>query len=479
MSDRYATFTRSIVGRRLATSAGLPQPLVLNRWKENAPAIAGPILVTAGATAEDAPAIDPSKLVAAGVVGQIVDGASADLQVAAGDLAGEAVRKATDKQALGVWGATSRPVGGIVVDATAITSSEQLAGIYRALHGTAKTVRSSGRILVIGLDPDLVKDPSTRLAQRALEGFVRSLGKEIGKGRTVNLILLAPGAETAMESSVRFFLSARSAYVSGQVVRIGKPAAGQLAPADWSKPLAGKVALVTGAARGIGKSIAETLHRDGAIVVGLDIPPLADDLNATLKPLGGDAITLDVTADDAPEELSKQIKALHGRVDIVVHNAGITQDRTLARMKPERWDKVLAVNLVAPQRLTDRLLKDKLLAKGARVINLASIAGIAGNNGQTNYGASKAGMIGFTEAYADTLAGLGGTINAVAPGFIETQMTAAIPLTIREAGRRMNSVSQGGLPVDVAETIAWFASPGSAAVNGRVVRVCGQSLIGA
>ncbi|MDO9355852.1 MAG: SDR family oxidoreductase, partial [Solirubrobacteraceae bacterium] len=104
---------------------------------------------------------------------------------------------------------------------------------------------------------------------------------------------------------------------------------------------------------------------------------------------------------------------------------------------------------------------------------------VAGNNGQTNYGASKAGMIGFTEAYADALAAIGGTVNAVAPGFIETQMTAAIPLTIREAGRRMNSVSQGGLPVDVAETIAWFASPGSAAINGRYVRVCGQSLIGA
>jgi 3-oxoacyl-[acyl-carrier protein] reductase len=140
---------------------------------------------------------------------------------------------------------------------------------------------------------------------------------------------------------------------------------------------------------------------------------------------------------------------------------------------------VLAVNLVAPQALTDALLKAKLLGDGSRIIGLASIAGIAGNNGQTNYGASKAGMIGFVEAYSQALAKLGGTANAVAPGFIETQMTAAIPFTIREAGRRMNSVSQGGLPVDVAETIAWFASPGSAGVNGTTVRVCGQSLIGA
>ncbi|MDO9354094.1 MAG: 3-oxoacyl-ACP reductase, partial [Solirubrobacteraceae bacterium] len=420
MTDRYATFTRNVVGRRIATSAGLPQPLILNRWKENAPAIAGPILITAGATAEDAPAIDPKRLVAAGAIAKVVDGASADIQIAHGDLASETVRKATGKQALGVWGATKKPVGGIVVDATAITSSEQLASIYRALHGTAKTVRSSGRILVVGLDPDLVKDPSTRLAQRALEGFVRSLGKEIGKGRTVNLVLLAPGGEKALESTARFFLSARSAYVSGQVVRIGKPKAAVPAPADWDKPLAGKVALVTGAARGIGAAIAQTLHRDGALIIGLDIPPLAEDLGKTLKNLDGKSITLDVTAEDAAEQLSKQIKELTGKVDIVVHNAGITQDRTLARMKPERWDKVIAVNLIAPQKLTDRLLADGLLNDGARVINLASIAGVAGNNGQTNYGASKAGMIGFTEAYADALAAIGGTVNAVAPGFIET-----------------------------------------------------------
>jgi 3-oxoacyl-[acyl-carrier protein] reductase len=477
VSDRYATFTRSAVGKKVAETAGLPQPLVLNRWSEKAPAIAGPILVTTGITGEDGAPGDASGLLAAGPVALAVETAGAEVPVVAGDAASEAVRATTGKQAISLFGATKKKVGGIVVDATAISSSQELAGIYRALHPTAKSVKASGRILVIGLDPDLIKDPSTRLAQRALEGFVRSLAKEIGNGRTVNLVLLAPGGEKALESTVRFFLSARSAYVDAQVVRIGAGTAE--APADWSKPLAGKVALVTGAARGIGASIAQVLARDGAQVIGLDIPPLADELAATLAPLGGDAITLDVTGEDAPAELSAQLKALHGRVDIVVNNAGITQDRTLARMKPERWDAVMAVNLIAPQRIVDQLLKDGLLGKGSRVIGLASIAGIAGNNGQTNYGASKAGMIGLTEAYAELLEEAGGTINAVAPGFIETKMTAAIPLTIREAGRRLNSVSQGGEPVDVAETIAWFASPGSSAINGRVVRVCGQSLLGA
>jgi 3-oxoacyl-[acyl-carrier protein] reductase len=113
------------------------------------------------------------------------------------------------------------------------------------------------------------------------------------------------------------------------------------------------------------------------------------------------------------------------------------------------------------------------------VVCVSSISGIAGNAGQTNYATSKAGVIGLVQAYASALAERGVTINAVAPGFIETQMTAAMPIATREAGRRMNSLAQGGLPVDVAETIAWFASPGSGGVTGNVVRVCGQSLIGA
>lgn len=113
------------------------------------------------------------------------------------------------------------------------------------------------------------------------------------------------------------------------------------------------------------------------------------------------------------------------------------------------------------------------------MITVSSIAGIAGNRGQTNYATSKAGVIGLVDSYAPELAKLGATINAVAPGFIETKMTAAVPLMIREAGRRMNSLAQGGQPVDVAETVAWYAQPGSGAVNGNVVRVCGQSLLGA
>jgi 3-oxoacyl-[acyl-carrier protein] reductase len=139
---------------------------------------------------------------------------------------------------------------------------------------------------------------------------------------------------------------------------------------------------------------------------------------------------------------------------------------------------VLSVNLVAPQRITAELLAQGVVHDNGRIIGVASIAGIAGNVGQTNYAASKAGMIGLVDSLRDGLTN-GVTVNAVAPGFIETKMTAAVPFATREVGRRLNSMSQGGLPVDVAETIAWFANPASTAVNGNVVRVCGQMMLGA
>jgi 3-oxoacyl-[acyl-carrier protein] reductase len=148
-------------------------------------------------------------------------------------------------------------------------------------------------------------------------------------------------------------------------------------------------------------------------------------------------------------------------------------------MTAELWDSVLAVNVIAPQRITAALLDRDALRPNGRVVGVSSISGIAGNAGQTNYSTSKAGVIGLVQAFAPSMAERQATINAVAPGFIETAMTHAMPIATREAGRRMNSLAQGGLPVDVAETIAWFAGPGSSAVNGNTVRVCGQSLLGA
>jgi 3-oxoacyl-[acyl-carrier protein] reductase len=291
-------------------------------------------------------------------------------------------------------------------------------------------------------------------------------------------VYVAPGGEGAVGSTLGFLLSPKSAYVSGQVIRVGTHAKEPAETPGWEQPLAGKVALVTGAARGIGEQIARVLARDGATVIGVDVPQAADDLIRLTRELEGDYLTLDITAKDAPKRIAQHLTQTHGGVDVVVHNAGITRDKRLANMDQDRWNAVLAVNLVAPQRITDELLAQNLIRDNGRIVGVASIAGIAGNVGQTNYAASKAGVIGLVEALKDEL-GNGVTVNAVAPGFIETKMTAAVPFATREVGRRMNSLSQGGQPVDVAETIAWMADPASTAVNGNVVRVCGQMMLGA
>jgi len=338
-----------------------------------------------------------------------------------------------------------------------------------------------GRVIVLGTPPAAGRTPAEATAQRALEGFTRSVGKEFGRGTTSQLIYVTPGAETRISSTLSFLLSARSAYVSGQVITIGpagKPATNPPS-VDAERPLAHRVALVTGAARGIGAAIAEVLARDGATVICLDVPTAGDALSTVANSVGGTAIQLDLTTSDAPAKLVDFVEARHGRLDIVVHNAGITRDKTIANMRADQWDSVLAVNLLAPLHVNDVLLERDLIPAGGRIVGVSSIAGIAGNRGQTNYATSKAGVIGVVQSQAPALAGRGITINAVAPGFIETAMTAKMPLFLRQAGRRMNSMSQGGLPVDVAETIAWFAAPGSDGVTGNVVRVCGQSLLGA
>jgi len=205
---------------------------------------------------------------------------------------------------------------------------------------------------------------------------------------------------------------------------------------------------------------------------------------AVLRRVGGAALPVDVTAPQAPTLIADRLRADGGGVDVFVHNAGITRDRTIAAMDRPTWDAVLGVNLRAVERITEALLDPAggggpVLRDGGALVCVSSIGGIAGNRGQTNYGAGKAGIIGLVRALAPVLRERGLRINAVAPGFIETDMTARMPLFMREAGRRMNSLSQGGLPVDVAEAIAWLAAPTTAGVNGQVLRVCGQSLLGA
>ncbi|WP_406104834.1 3-oxoacyl-ACP reductase [Streptomyces sp. NBC_01003] len=437
MADRYLNFTGTAPGRFLTRRLGLPQPAQLHRWTPERPSLEGPLLhLTAGESVHTA------------------------------ELAGLLARTGLE-----VRSAAERPAA-IVLDATAVTDIPTLAEVHAALHPVARSVASSGRIVVLGA-PLSRDDHHQAAAQQALEGFVRSLGKETGRGRTVTLVRVE-GPVAAAGSTLRFLLSPKSAYVSGQVIEVA--AGDTTAPADPARPLAGRTALITGAARGIGEAVAEVLARDGARLILLDVPSARADLDAVAARLDATALPLDITSPDAAERITDAVPAL----DTLVHNAGITRDRTLAKMPADRWATVLDVNLASVLTTTDALLKSGTLSRGGRIVATASIAGLAGNAGQTNYAASKAGIAGLTRAFAPkALAEHGVTVNAVAPGFIETKMTAAVPLFIREAGRRMNSLGQGGLPVDVAETTAWFAHPASGAVNGQVVRVCGQSLLGA
>ena len=371
--------------------------------------------------------------------------------------------------------------GGLVFDATGITSPAGLKGLHEFFTPVMRNLGHSARVVVVGTTPEAAASTDERIAQRALEGFTRSLGKEVRNGSTVALVYLAPDAKpaaTGLESTMRFILSAKSAYVDGQVFYVG--AADSTPPGNWERPLDGKVAIVTGAARGIGATIADVFARDGARVVAIDVESAEEALAETASRVGGTPLWLDVTADDAVDQITQHLRDHHGgHADILVNNAGITRDKLLVNMDDARWDAVLAVNLFAPLRLTEGLTGNGTIGEGGRVIGLSSMAGISGNRGQTNYATTKAGMIGLTQALAPKLAEQNITINAVAPGFIETQMTAAIPLATREVGRRMNSLLQGGQPVDVAETIAYFANPASNAVTGNVIRVCGQAMLGA
>jgi 3-oxoacyl-[acyl-carrier protein] reductase len=449
MADRYQQLINTPVGKIVSKQVGLPSPVKLERYKPGQPVIDGPVLVGGEAGAR---------------LGDAIKAVLSDI--------GAEVHEALP-------GAEDQTYKALVFDATGIKGPEQLREAWAFFHPTIRRLRKCGRVIVIGTPPPACEVPREATAQWALDGLVRSIGKELRKGATAQLLYVARGAEDQLASTLRFFLSPKSAYVSGQVVEIGPPSATAPAEFDSEHPLAGKVALVTGASRGIGEAIATVLARDGAHVVGVDVPAQQAELDAVTQRIGGSSLTLDVTAQDAPAAIASHLLEHHGGVDVVVHNAGVTRDKTLGRMSEEQWGTVIGINLEAPLRIDRELFERKAVRDNGRVVLVSSISGIAGNAGQTNYATSKAGIIGAVHAFAPACAEAGTTINAVAPGFIETAMTAAMPIATREAGRRMNSMAQGGLPVDVAETIAWFASPGSAGVNGNVVRVCGQSLIGA
>ena len=445
MTDAYTRFIRSAPGGALAKQLGLPRPAKLLRRQDRPEPVLGPVVV-------------------------VGDGAGADGIAHLLLERGVDVRRRFEEL---------RKVGSVIIVADEISAPAELGPLVLPLAGAMRSLVPGARVVTVSR-PARGEDPARDAARGGVEGFVRSLAHEMRGGATANGILVEDGVgldAPGVLGALRFFLSARSAYVTGQMLTVGSGAGSSTE--NESLPLAGRTALVTGAARGIGAAIARTLAADGAQLVVLDIPGAGTELARLANELRAVPIQLDVTSAGAGRRLVDALRERGLALDVIVLNAGITRDKLLANMTADRWDAVLAVNISSQITLTEALIEaGDVLGEQPRVVSLASTSGIAGNRGQTNYAASKAGVISFVEALAAQLESRGGTANAVAPGFIETDMTARMPALTREVARRLSSLQQGGLPVDVAEAIAFLSTPEAGGIRGETLRVCGQNMVG-
>ena len=477
MSDRLIELGQNKNTRKLIQSLGLPIPLPQKLARPRGPWLERPLQDQRVAVAStDGSTLTPTiaiTLAAAGAEPLVVgDAELLGMFAEAGEAYGRPPQHISngDKDAV-------REVDAIVFDASGVSSSQDLGLLYEMFHPWVNKLRRNGRAVLITRDPMRANTLGRAAAQRAVEGFVRSLAKEIGrKGATANTIVVDEGADERLAGVLRFVLSKRSAFVSGQPIFVSDRADGP-SEVPWTRVLEGKVALVTGAARGIGKATAKLLAAEGAHVVCLDRPADDGPVSQVAREVGGSVLLADVSSAEAPAII---VEGLGERgVDIVVHNAGVTRDKTIARMPREQWDQALDINLGAVVAITEALIAAGTLRDQGRIVCQSSVAGIAGNMGQTNYAASKAGIIGFVEHLAPRLAERGITVNAIAPGFIETRLTHAIPAVIREVGRRLSALAQGGQPQDVGEAITFLSSPGAYGLTGNVLRVCGGAFIGA
>ena len=473
MGDLLLDVAQNRQARRLIESLGLPIPLPERLAREEGPWTATPLA-------------DRKIVVGAAKGGDLFQTLAESLSAAGADsfVEGSADLLAPFKEPGETFGRPAHPVSALaerarvdalVFDASGIADATGLRALFDFFNPLLPRLAKSGRVVVLGRTAEGAT-PERAAAMSALEGFVRSMAKEIGrKGATANLVSVDPGAESRLAAVLRFVLSPRSAFVTAQPFVVSMRARGGAEPA-FLRSLEKKVVLVTGAARGIGNATARLLAQEGAHVVCLDRPADDGPTSKLAREIGGTALLVDIAEADAPARIESALRALGG-VDVVIHNAGITRDKTLARMPSALWDQVLDVNLAAVVRITEAI--ESTLKDSGRVVCLSSIAGIAGNVGQTNYAASKAGIVGYVRALSARLADRGITVNAIAPGFIETRLTAAIPITIREAARRMAALGQGGQPEDVAQAIVFLSSPGAQGITGRTLRVCGGSLVGA
>lgn len=473
MSDFLVELGANPTARNVIKTLGLPLPMPQKLARTTAPwsalALEGRTVVVGGVGGFELAGPVARALAEAGAT-TFVEGVVPEAFAQAGEAWGRPART------LDAGAAPAGKLHALVLDASGVATLDDLRALYAFFGPRIKAVGPSGRCVVLGRPHDEAEGVEAAAARRALEGFVRSLAKEVGgKGVTANLVSVGAGRDEAVGPLLRWLLTERSAFLDGQpLVLSGKVPAPKSVPA--ARPLDGKVVIVTGAARGIGEATATALAREGAKVLCVDRPADAEPLADVARRIGGVPVLVDVTASDAAQGLLAAVRDAGG-LDVVVHNAGVTRDKTLANMDEGRWNSAIDVNLRAVITLTEALLP--VMRPGGRLVCLASVAGIAGNFGQTNYAASKAGVIGFVEALAPKIAKKGLSVNAIAPGFIETRLTAAIPAATREAGRRLSALVQGGQPEDIAEVVTFLASPGSWGMTGQTVRVCGGAFIGA
>jgi 3-oxoacyl-[acyl-carrier protein] reductase len=241
-----------------------------------------------------------------------------------------------------------------------------------------------------------------------------------------------------------------------------------------SLPLQGEIALVTGASRGIGAAIADELAAHGATVIGTATTESgAAAIDARLEPNGGAGRALDVTDGAAVEALIDAIAKQFGPVSILVNNAGITRDQLLMRMKDEDWNAIIDTNLSSVFRTSKAVMRGMMKARKGRIINIASVIGLTGNPGQSNYAAAKAGIIAFSKSLAREIGSRGVTVNVVAPGFIDTDMTRALPEESKNAMLGQIALGRFGEPADIARAVAFLASPSAAYITGETMHVNG------
>jgi 3-oxoacyl-[acyl-carrier protein] reductase len=473
MNDFLLTLGKNPRARAVVRALGLPLPLPVTLRRDDGPWRERPLadarVVVGAATG--------ARLLS--VVAECIASAGADPYVTSPEILSSGFVEPGE-----TFGRPARPlsaltddkrVDALVFDATGIHDAPGLRALHEFFHPLVGRLNRSGRIVVLARTAE-DSTPEAAAAQGALSGFVRSVAKEIGRvGATANLVLVAQDAEGRLSPVLRFMLSAKSAFITAQPITISNRAR-PLPEPPLVRPLEKKIALVTGAARGIGEATARALAREGAHVVCLDRPADSGPTSQLARGIGGTAVAVDLASKDAPAGIDSALRGLGG-VDIVVHNAGVTRDKTLARMSLDLWNQVLDVNLGAVVAITAAV--EPLLRDNGRIVCLSSVSGLAGNVGQSAYAASKAGIVAFVATMAGRLASRGITVNAVAPGFIETRMTAAMPVAIREVARRLSALGQGGQPEDVAQAIVFLASPGAQGITGRTLRICGGAFIGA